>query len=50
MITIKWVGEAWRVEGYGISFICPTYAEAWFFKKYEADIDNAFMYDYLMDD
>lgn len=51
-IKIKWEGaqEGWRVHGYGISFMVPNYATAFFFKKYEDQIDSDFMFDYLMND
>jgi hypothetical protein len=50
MIKIKWVNGAWRIQGKGVSFLAINYKEAFFFVKYAADLDVAFMLDYLLND
>ena len=50
MIRIHWMNGAWRVEGYRTSFMALSYTEAFFFIKYEADIDADFIIDYILND
>ncbi len=49
-MRIKWTAEGWRVIGLNMSFVAKNYAEAYFFLKYEADIDANFMMDYILND
>lgn len=49
-MRIKWTDQGWRVSGLNMSFVASNYTEAFFFVKYEADIDADFMLDYIMGD
>jgi len=55
MIHLSWNGRGWRVrllKGKLIvcSFVACTYFDAFFFKKYEAEMDASFMFDYITND
>jgi hypothetical protein len=49
-MQIEWTENGWRVTGFGVSFIAENYQEAFFFLKYEADIDADFMMDFILND
>jgi hypothetical protein len=50
MIRLSWTHNGWRVSGFNMSFIVENYVKAFFFVKYQADIDVNFMVDYLLND
>lgn len=49
-MIIKWTEHGWRVSRWNMSFIAKDYAEAFFFIKYQADIDANFLMDYILND